>query len=143
MNRERLLKQIEMHEGFRGKPYKDSEGIMTIGIGRNVEANPLSHEEAVFMLENDVDKAIYSVNNYQWFDGLSDVRQRVVIDMAFNLGISGFSRFKKMITHIEAGRFRLAASEMLNSKWAWQVGARAIRLSKMMETDMDDTYFME
>ena len=141
MNYDLLLRQIELNEGFRKNPYKDTEGITTIGIGRNLDHVGISHDEAMYLLKNDVDKSIKEITKYSWFNELSDVRQRVVIDMVFNLGIHGFLKFDKTIMHIKNKRYRLAASEMLNSKWAWQTGARARRLAMMMETDMDD-YFL-
>ncbi len=140
MKRSALLTQLEVHEGFRDKPYKDIEGNLTIGFGRNLDSNPLSYDEALYLLENDIDKAVDALKHYTWYQHLSDVRQRVVVDMVFNLGIAGFARFKKTIGYIEAGKFKEAATEMLDSKWAQQVGVRAKRLSKMMATDIDEDF---
>ena len=100
----------------------------------------VTYVEAVYLLENDIDKAVDALKDYSWYAHLSEVRQRVVIDMVFNLGIAGFSRFKKTIRYIEAGEFKEAAVEMLDSKWAGQVGARATRLAKMLETNIDEVF---
>jgi len=62
------------------------------------------------------------------------VRQRVLLDMAFNLGISGLLKFKRTLKAIRAKQYEKAAEMMLDSRWATQVGQRAKRLSKMMAT---------
>lgn len=136
MNYDSLLGQLELHEGFRSKVYKDSVGVNTIGIGRNVDSNGITREEALYLLRNDVDRVITEIRSrYEWYDSLSEIRKRVVVDMVFNLGIYRFSKFINTIKYIELGWYSKAAEGMLNSKWATQVGKRAIRLAKMMRTD--------
>ena len=135
MNIQQLMRQLELHEGFRSKPYKDSVGVLTIGIGRNLDHVGISRDEALYMLENDIEKCIQAARRYDWYPHLSEMRQRVVVDMIFNLGEAGFSKFKRTIGFIADGNYEQAAKNMLKSKWAKQVGRRAITLSKMMETD--------
>lgn len=89
------------------------------------------------MLENDVKKVQKVLASQAWFSNLSAIRQRVVTDMAFNLGTNGFFKFKKMIRAIENGNYNEAAKQMLDSKWSRQVGSRAIRLAEMMRKDTD------
>ena len=137
MNREKLLRQIELHEGFRSKPYKDTVGKLTIGIGRNLDDVGISRSEALFMLEHDIRKCEQYLNRKDWYNSLDEMRQRVVIDMCFNLGVNGFSKFKRTIKAISDGRYDDAASHMLDSKWERQVGNRAKRLAKMMRTGED------
>lgn len=120
------------HEGLRLKPYRCTAGKLTIGVGRNLEDSGISGDEAMVMLANDIAKARKSLSVYTWFDGLSIVRKNVCISMVFNLGIKGFSRFKWMINCITRENYEGAADEMLNSKWAAQVGTRAYELSEMM-----------
>lgn len=90
------------------------------------------------LLEGDMDSAIAdSKSVFPKFTDLSDVRQRVIADMMFNLGKSKFSGFKNMIAAIKVGDFAKAADEMKNSAWYRQVGQRGKTLEKMVRTDMD------
>ena len=123
------------HEGLRLKPYLDTVGKWTVGCGRNLSDNGISEEEAMTMLENDIQTTIKDINNnFDWYTRLNDARRIVIISMVFNMGISRFKGFKKTINLIEDKDYKEAAQEMLNSKWATQVGKRAVELSKMMET---------
>ena len=132
---ERLKDMLIEHEGLRFKPYHCPAGKLTIGVGRNLEDNGISRDEALMMLENDVLQAFGELAaNIDMFTRLSYVRQSVLIDMCFNLGLTKFLRFKKMIAAVEKFDFETAAREMLNSKWAKQVGNRAYKLSEMMKT---------
>lgn len=130
-----LLKNMLVEEeGYRQFPYKDTKGILTIGIGRNLESKGVSMSEALFMMDNDINNAITLLNQkISCFGALGPIRQIVLIDMAFNLQNRLFE-FVNTIAAIERGNYQLAAQEMLKSQWAQQVGKRAIRLSKMMET---------
>lgn len=129
-----MKKQLVAHEGVRLKPYECTAGKLTIGIGRNLEDVGISREEAYMMFDNDVARVEEElIAKYSWFSNLSPVRQGVVIDMAFNMGIKRFSRFRKAIAAISAGDYILAAKEMLDSNWAVQVGKRATTLAKQME----------
>jgi len=131
-----LLSQIERDEGFRQFPYADSVGVWTIGIGRNLESNGVSLEEARYLAQNDIEKITAALRQrLHWFDTHSECRQAVLINMAFNMGIGGLLGFKKLIAALEVGDYQIAAEEMLNSKWAKQVGVRAERLAKQMTTN--------
>lgn len=130
MNIRELLKK---HEGLRLRVYRCPAGKQTIGYGRNLEDRGISSEEAEYLLDNDIIRIIDLANGaFDWFKRLDSVRQDVVICMIFNLGLSGFSLFRKTIALIEKREFGLAATEMLNSRWAEQVGRRAYELSEMM-----------
>lgn len=129
-----LIKQLERHEGFRGKPYHDSVGKLTIGIGRNLDDVGISRTEAYHLLENDVEKARSELSRYDWYKGLDRVRQDTVTNMVFNMGLPSFLGFKKTIAAIKEERFADAAKEMLDSKWADQVGYRATELAYQMRT---------
>lgn len=138
MDIDRLIAQLKVHEGVRDKVYLDTEGIETIGVGRNLKDKGLSEDEIDYLLQNDISEFKSGVQDtWSWWDNLDDVRQRVVVDMAFNMGLGGLSKFKKTLGHIEAGEYEEAASEMLNSRWAEQVGRRASTLSEMMRTGED------
>ncbi len=132
-----IKEQLIKHEGLRLDIYDDSVGKATVGVGRNIEDKGISRDEAMLMLDNDIQEVEEQVNHFRWFGTLSDVRRRVIIDMVFNLGITRFRKFKKTIAHIAAGDYEGASVEMLDSKWAKQVGIRAETLSKMMKDNTD------
>jgi len=129
-----LLTQLYRHEGYRQHPYLCSAGKLTIGIGRNLNDVGISEQEAKTMLAHDVEHAW---EDLQKADPivlvLSHIRQDVLINMVFNMGINKVNGFKRMWAAIGDGDFSLAAVEMLDSKWARQVGARATELAVQME----------
>jgi lysozyme len=121
------------HEGLRLKPYRCSEGKLTIGVGRNLDDNGITEEEALALLRNDIESCKREASQFPWYEDLSNSRKDVIISMIFNLGLYRFSQFKNMIKALENEDFEEAAYQMLDSKWASQVGNRAVELSKMME----------
>ena len=125
---------IAKHEGLRLKPYTDTVGKLTIGYGRNLDDNGISKYEAELMLVSDIEDVYRDLSCFKWISDLNPAREAVIVDMVFNLGISRFKKFKKTIAHIAVGDYYLASIEMLDSKWAKQVGHRAIELSHMMKT---------
>jgi len=130
---------IKKHEGYRDKLYQCTAGKQTIGYGRNIEDNGISKDEANLMLANDIKECEKTLNyNLPFFKDLSEVRHAVLVNMMFNLGWPRLSKFKKMIAAIESKDFDRASAEMLDSKWARQVGNRALELSGMMESDSWD-----
>uniref|UniRef100_A0A7V2F643 Lysozyme n=1 Tax=Rhodothermus marinus TaxID=29549 RepID=A0A7V2F643_RHOMR len=133
--KERLRRMLIVHEGLRLKPYRDAVGKLTIGYGRNLEDVGISLEEAELMLEHDLDRAIQAAKEVvPGFDVLDEVRQAVLVNMAFNIGRAGLASFKRMRAALALGDFERAASEMLDSLWARQVGRRAQELAEMMRT---------
>lgn len=135
MDRDALAKQLLRDEGFRQFPYKDTVGVLTIGIGRNLESAGISKDEAIYMLQNDIDQCERQLDRtLPWWRYLSSARQSALVNMCFNLGISRLLKFKKFLAALNQQKYEDAAKEMLNSKWAEQVGQRAVRLSKQIET---------
>lgn len=125
---------IKKHEGFRKNMYQCSQGFNTIGYGLNLDAG-ISRGLATVILRYQVNVVICQcMSDLDWFEELDEVRQAVVVDMVYNLGLDGFKRFKKTIDYIEHGLYLSAGEEMLDSRWARQVGSRAIRLYEMMQT---------
>lgn len=125
---------LKKHEGLRLKPYRCTAGKLTIGYGRNLEDVGISEKEALQMLKHDVNSYRKLLTaRYQWFESLSTDRKAVCINMAFNLGMRGFHGFKNMRMYINKGLYSEAAKEMLDSKWAKQVGFRAVELAQIME----------
>lgn len=138
MNRAKMVGQLVLHEGLRQFPYKDTVGKITIGVGRNLTDKGLSHPEIHFLLENDIDGTWDGLAAaLPWVKDLDDVRQRVLLDMAFNLGVAGLLKFKATLAAVERGDYAAAATNMLKSKWAKQVGHRAVRLARMMSDGVD------
>lgn len=142
MDKQRLFKQLRLHEGVEKFPYRCTAGYLTIGVGRNIEERGLLDDEIDFILDNDIEVVMNEVSvTFDWFFDLSEVRQRVVADMIFNMGLPRFKQFKNMIAALEDGDYSGAAAEMMDSKWARQVGKRAERLRDMMEYDEDSSDF--
>jgi len=129
-----LLGMIREHEGCVLELYKDSVGKSTIGYGHNIEDNGITLRTAESILVEDVRKAMYDVHAVleDFYPFLSIKRKWVVVDMMFNLGESRFKTFKKFIKALREQDFAEAAREMLDSKWAEQVGKRATNLAKIM-----------
>ena len=122
------------HEGVKGKVYYDSEGIATIGVGRNLEDVGVTYDEAMLLLDNDIKRVLKACwHEFPWFIDLTEDRQNVVASMVFNLGLEGFKKFKKMIRAIEKEDWTEAACQMIDSHWAAQVKGRAVELANLMK----------
>ena len=123
------------HEGLTLKAYLCPAGKITVGVGRNLEDAGISEAEAMVLLDNDIERCrVDAAKAFPWFKEMGAARQDVVLSMIFNLGLKGFQRFSKAIQAIEAKNYDLAASELMNSHWAAQVGKRAVDLADMMRT---------
>jgi len=128
-----LRMQLIRHEGLRLKPYRDTVGKLTIGVGRNLDDVGISEAEAFYLLENDIKRTRKELHErLPWISNLSPTRQDVLVNMAFNMGVGGVLKFKKMLANLEQGRWYDASREMLDSKWAQQVGERAVELAEKM-----------
>lgn len=135
MNHERLLQTLRADEGLRLTLYDDTEGVATLGYGRNVQANGIRKDEAELMLMNDTAEAIRHARAYPWFARLTDARQEVVVSMLFQLGPQRFAQFKATIRALSAGDYERAAKQMLASKVAReQAPARWQRHAARMRT---------
>jgi lysozyme len=133
MNTDLLAQELTRDEGSRSKPYVDTVGKSTIGVGRNLTDVGLSDDEILMLLKNDIDRVLAELDRVlPWFRGMSDNRQRVLANMSFNLGLPTLLQFKATLGAMQAGRYDDAASGMIDSKWARQVGQRAVRLAQMM-----------
>jgi lysozyme len=134
MNIDALRAQLTIDEGRKSRIYKDTVGKITGGVGRNLTDVPFSDDEIDLMLTNDINKVCVLLDDkLPWWRNLSDRRQQVLANMAFNLGVNGLLGFKNTLSVMQAGQYDLAAEGMLTSKWASQVGNRAIRLAQMMK----------
>lgn len=138
MNTDVLMAELKRDEGIRLKPYRDTVGKLTIGVGRNLDDVGISPEEATALLQNDIANVTKALDGaLPWWSGLDEVRQRVLANMAFNMGIRTLLTFKQTLGHVQAGRYLEAAQAMLQSKWSQQVGPRAERLAVMMRDGGD------
>lgn len=147
----KIIPMLEVHEGLRLQSYQCTAGYNTIGIGRNLDTNPLSEQEraeleergvdcsnpatmtlsskgdAFYLLLNDL-QGVYTRLRAQcpWFGELSQVRQDVLADMAYNMGVAGLMRFKNMFSALEvalaSNEYQPVVAQMLDSKWARQLG---------------------
>ena len=126
-----VIDDLKVHEGFRAKPYRCSEGFLTIGYGLNLDAG-ITREEAEMLLAHRVKKVHMDLVTLPFWHKLSEARRDVLINMAYNLGVAGLMKFKVTLGLIAEGNYTEASKQMLKSKWAKQVGGRAIWLSNKM-----------
>lgn len=134
MNRDALANQLVIDEGLRLKPYKDTAGKTTIGVGRNLDDVGISKTEAMMLLGADIDKACADLDKFlPWWRDMTEARQQALANMVFNLGITKLQTFANTLQAMKTGRYADAAAGMRNSLWAKQVGARSERLARMME----------
>jgi lysozyme len=136
-----LIAELRRDEGVEYKPYKDTKGIDTVGVGHNLQASPLpagwtyplTDEQVNVLLTQDISNVFADLDhNLPWWVNLNDVRQRVLANMAFNLGIVKLLGFRNTLASMRQGNYKDASSGMLNSAWASQVRGRAVRLADMM-----------
>jgi lysozyme len=152
--KEHLLEELVKHEGLRLQVYQDTLGIDTIGIGRNLKDRGISKEEldeldiptidhvyeygiteadAMLLAENDVQIVEEELlRAHPCVEDLDAVRQLVLVDMAFNMGVPRLCKFKKMWNAIHENKFDIASKEMLDSRWANQVKSRSVKLANAM-----------
>ena len=144
------VQRLVMHEGCRLQPYYCTKGRQTIGVGRNLDENPITPEEkkvvgdwekgitkqaAFYLLRNDIKRLEKEcAEKIAFYPLLDDERQYALLDMAFNLGVAGLKRFKKMLMAMACGYWEDAAKECLDSKYAREVGQRAKRIAETIRT---------
>lgn len=157
-DRIKLRAQLRRNEDDRLTVYRCTAGKLSIGVGRNLDdcgisaaetrrlgitvasciAHGITSAQSAALLENDIDRTVADLDSaLPWWRTLSDVRQRVLIDMCFNMGLAKLLGFRRMLAAARAGRWGDAVAEMVDSDWHRQVGGRALRLEAMMLTDRD------
>ena len=138
-----LIGELRRDEGVRYEPYNDTRGIPTVGVGHNLRTSPLPDVWSYPLADAQVDQLLKSdlqvvykglTDNLPWWLFLDPVRQRVLANMCFNMGITKLLTFQNTLTFVKKGQFILAAQCMVSSVWATQVGERAVRLENMMKT---------
>lgn len=137
-NYHRLRQQLLVHEGLGLRPYTDTLGHLTIGVGRNLTDVGITEDEALTLLDHDIAAVAVALDlACPWWKDLDDVRSRVLVDMTFNMGIRTVRGFTKFLSALRAGHYERAADQMLLSLWASQVHQRARTLAEMMRTGED------
>ena len=143
MNMDRLLASVKKHEGYRNKVYLDTLGKRTVGVGHlcveEFWEDDKEYEEKFLMdiLEADLQNAIKGAKDLMSENGCMDmdeVAEEIIIEMIFQLGKTGVSKFKNMWKALSGLEYSVAASEMLDSRWAKQTPNRANKLSKKMQS---------
>lgn len=138
LNYRELEQDLKRVEGFRAYAYLDSKGLTTVGFGRCLDrrvGGGISGPEALYLLKNDIVKTAAALDALiPWWMGLDDFRARVLIDMAFNMGVGGLLEFHKMLGHVERGEWDAAADDMLDSNYAREVPVRAAENARRMRT---------
>jgi lysozyme len=130
-----IVEQLTRDEGVRLKPYRDSVGKLTIGIGRNLDDKGISLAEAQLFLQDDIrDVQAELQKALPWVYQLDDARRGVLENMAYNMGVGKLLGFHDTLSFIQKGQYDNAATAMLHSLWAKQVGVRATRLAEQMRT---------
>ena len=125
---EKTILQIKRHEGFSATPYRCTAEKLTVGYGYNLDAG-MSREEATLLLVHRLNILKDALNSkLDYWEDLSEVRQGVLINMAYNLGLNGLRNFVKMFAALNGGDYNTAASEMIDSRWSRQVKGRATEL---------------
>ena len=130
-----LLKRIKHHEGFRKSVYQCTEGFDTIGYGFAIKDLELDEDIAEEILLRKLEKLIKRVRDkFDWLDQVPHEVQGVLVEMAYQMGLSGVSKFKKALHAMQMFQWRLAADELLDSRWAKQTPNRAKELSDIIRS---------
>ena len=128
-----LLDAVKLSEGFRDKVYKCTEGVDTIGYGFAIKDLVMDEDIAEMILRRKLDSLIDKVNKrFSFVEEMPEAGQDVIYEMCYQLGVSGVSKFKKTLAYLENKEYRMAASEMLDSKWHRQTPNRSQRLSDII-----------
>lgn len=149
LSNDEIIQRLVFHEGCVLKPYRCSRGYLTIGVGRNLETNPLTNEElkvcgdykhgitknaAFYLLRNDIKRVTEECSErFPFWKQLDDERKYALIDMVFQLGLGGVLKFKNMLKAMGVGNYKEASEHCLDSKYAQQTPNRAKRIAKTIE----------
>ena len=128
-----LIALLIKHEGVRLRPYMDTVGKLTVGVGRNLTDNGISQDEAMMLLVNDIEACRAQMQQaFPWAAFMTPARRDVLTSLIFNIGLGGVKEFKLMLAQLGSCNYADAADELLNSRYARQVGQRAVDLANIM-----------
>lgn len=139
MNIDSLQQKLIDHEGLKHYAYTDSFGNITIGVGRNLSKNSqgLSTEEIIILLNNDILRCRNQLSNFEWYSSCDPIRQDVLTELCFNVGYSGFMKFKNLISNVTQKNWNDSSQDLLASSWANQVGeVRSKDMANRLRTGM-------
>lgn len=135
---ESIVDMLIRHEELKLKPYTDTAGKLTIGVGRNLDDMGLTENEARYLLENDLGRVRAELDAaLPWWRALDEPRRTVLLNMTFNMGLSRLLTFTKFLHALAHGDYQRAAGEMLDSLWAKQVHRRAVELASLMQSPVE------
>jgi len=143
MTPSRLRSDLVRDEAVRLKPYRDSVGKLSIGVGRNLDDKGISEAEAMMLLDNDIAEHVALLDKYlPWWTTLDETRQLALANLAFNLGVgpSAEQSLGKLLTFhdtlkaLQNGEYDVVANHLAVTLWAQQVGIRATRIIAAMRT---------
>ena len=129
-----MIEKIASEEGFRKTLYECTAGKQTIGYGFNLEADGIPEPVARYWLQYNINHLRAVLAGFDFYDGLDEARKTVLVDMAYQMGVSGMLRFKSMIKDIKVGAWDSAAKSLLDSKYARDSPNRAKRNAETMRT---------
>ena len=134
----KLTEMLRRHEGVETHAYKCTSGKITVGCGRNIDPDGglgLSDDEIEYLLENDTARCAKELGGaFHWFSGLDQVRADAMIDLCFNIGITSLRKFVNANDAMARDDYDEASAQYYQSKWASQVGDRAIEICAMIKT---------
>ncbi len=135
-----LAQMLEAEEGRVAHAYTDSEGWLTIGVGRLIDRRKggrLTDREIDYLLDNDIaEKTAEVLKALPWLMQLDEARRAVLLGMAFQMGTAGLLGFRNTLELVRTGNYRAAGRGMLQSRWAEQTPKRAQRMAQQMETGL-------
>ena len=129
-----LIESIKKHEGYVGVVYKDSLGIDTIGYGFAIKDLELDADVCDIILERKLKDLEHRIKlKFDWYKYMPQEIKDIVTEMCYQLGVTGFSKFKKTISYMQDKKWAEASEEMLDSLWAKQTPNRAKALSVIVK----------
>ena len=131
---EGLREDLIAEEGIRLKPYLCPAGKLTLGVGRNLDDVGITEDEAMAMLDNDIERVKGQLAKaFPWLETKSPDVQRAIANMTFQMGIGALLKFKKMLAALQARDYNAARREALDSAWAKQTPQRAKRVTDLFK----------
>lgn len=137
-----ILDILQFEEGYREDPYHCSEGYPTIGIGTKIGPKnaklsnyifKVSQKSAKSLLDDELNKVVPELLKRRWYIELNEDRQVIIKSMAYQVGLNGLFKFKRMIAALERKDYAEAATEALDSRWYRQTPKRAVRHATVIE----------
>lgn len=127
-----LFADIKQAEGWKPEAYQDSVGVWTIGYGTNLQELTINRTLGEQWLQERVLQSEHEAQRFEWYARLNAPRKRAIVELIYNMGLRRFVGFIRMIGALDRGNYGLAATELMTSKYASQVGVRATRLAAML-----------